>query len=462
MTKSLPINRRDFMRLLGIGGASLGFGFKIPSTAWGATGVTGGFRAMICLEQLGGCDNFLFSSPLDTSRKNALINRRGQHQTAYYNDPNLFDLGFGTNIAMHPALKLLEPYLDQMRITLGCGNAMHVATSGSHETQQIRMALGTDISPSVRTGWKARMFDNGAQLIGFSGGRPQDFQCQSDRCRSSPPLVTDLMETFNIAGARFNEYIQGGRLNTEQVAAAIESISNIDRDESGALESRYQLGQRSMFSQLQDIDTTLINHRSPLYDEYLLAAGASGTAQKLSQRFRNIAQVLKRMKDEGATDRIIFAVPQGGYDTHDSWSANNNSLMHSLGSALRTFLDDCVQMGILDQVVVHTETEFGRQLAANGGDYSAGTDHGQAFSALTIGGQINGGSNIIYGDMLTSQQIANDYNWSPRIDSRALVAEIIQHHLQLDPNSTAFVGGIANEFVRPSMALFRSNGSTLS
>lgn len=451
MGKHASITRRDFLKYSALSGAMLGFKLACPEIS---SATPGGFKALICFELLGGCDNFLFSIPTDNPRKNALINRRGPNQTAYYSDPNLLQVGYGTNLALHPSLAPLQPYLNRTRLTLGCANAMHVGPSGSHEIQQIRMALGTEIAPNVTAGWKARMFDAGAQLIGFSGARSQDFQCQSPRCQQTPPFVTDELATYRIDGVAFDWHIQGGSQNAVQVANTIHAISQLTGELPSTLATRYRNGENSMLNQVADVAVTLSNYRSPLYDRYDTDVPADYGGGITRHRFRDIAMILNRMRAEGSTDRVVFVVPHGSYDMHQYWNANAVGLMNVIGPVLRVFLDDCAQMGIAEQVVVHTETEFGRQLGPNGVDPTSGTDHGDGFTALTVGGRINGGPNCVYGDVVTPNEITNLYSWPRRIDSRALISDIVQYHLELDPFTTAFPGHIREEFSRPNMSMF--------
>jgi len=158
------------------------------------------------------------------------------------------------------------------------------------------------------------------------------------------------------------------------------------------------------------------------------------------------------MQTEGKSEPVVFTISLGSFDFHGDWIERGNTLMSVLANTLRVFLDDCTEMEILDQVVITTETDFGRKTFTNG----AGTDHGLGFNNLTIGGRVQGGSNAVYGDMITAAHLADNDSWPVQFDARSILAEIIESHLGLNPATTAFPGAIANEFSRVSFGLFNA------
>jgi len=448
------ISRREFVKTGLASTALLAGGFVMPEKLLANTPTCGGsasFRALVCIELLGGIDNFVFSIPTDNARKNALIERRSA-LTEFYDDPDLLHLGYGTDVAMHPALKPLEQYLENMRVTVGLGNTTHLSHTGSHSIAQARMALGTSPSGTSNSGWKGRMYDAGANLIGFEGSRGQNYTCES--CSHNPPLVSRNYENYKLSGASFHSS-QGGSANSAQVASVIEQLATMPLSRPvSALEEDYRNAQQAMFATIAGVQDIVANYQTPLHDQYLVG----GSAQNhIAKRFRNIAQTLLYMKCTGSNERVIFVVPQGGYDVHGNFNTRMGNLLSNLAFSLSVFIQDLQMMDLFDQTVITTETDFGRQIKANGTNTSsAGTDHGRGFSTLTLGGKINGGSNVVYGDMLSANQIETAHSWQPDFDSRALLHEIIKDHLQLDPDTTAFSGGISQEFNKVAMSLLKS------
>ena len=110
-------------------------------------------------------------------------------------------------------------------------------------------------------------------------------------------------------------------------------------------------------------------------------------------------------RDTSGVSSIIL-LQQGGYDTHDNQTNSLPGLLKSLAYGIYGFLDEMINAGIQDSVTVLITTEFGRSNAANG----AGTDHGYGFTALAIGGAINGGpGKTVYGQIPDTSALNQHY-----------------------------------------------------
>jgi len=446
-------SRREFIKTGLFSTALLSSGMTLPGRAFASGPVCPGgasLRALVCIELLGGIDGFALSIPTDTARKNALIDRRTA-LTGYYDDPDLLHLGYGSNIAMHPAFKPLEDYIDNMRVTMELGNTMHVSPTGSHAIAQARMALGTSAQSTQNFGWKGRLYDSGANLIGFEGSRGQNFNC--DICSPNPPLISRNYENYKLSGSTFHS-TQGGAANSEHVANVIEELATMPLSRpTSQIEDDYRAAQQAMFSSIANVQNIVENYKTPLYDEYLVGGSAQND---LAIRFRNIAQTLLYLKCQGSSEKVVFVVPQGSYDVHGGHNSKMANLLSNLVFSLKVFIQDLEAMDLFNETVITTETDFGRQIRANGSSESnAGTDHGRGFTNLTLGGKVNGGANAVWGDMLSASQIETAHSWEPYVDSRALLAEIIEEHLKLDPEATAFPPPINGEFSRVAMSLFK-------
>ena len=107
----------------------------------------------------------------------------------------------------------------------------------------------------------------------------------------------------------------------------------------------------------------------------------------LSQDLGLIAQVIK--SDLGLQ---IATVDYGGWDTHEnSGTGGFGSYVDRLGTvsaAIGAFFDDLTAAGKDNQVVLTTQTDFGRRVRENG---NQGTDHGTAQAMMVVGGAVNGG-----------------------------------------------------------------------
>jgi len=67
----------------------------------------------------------------------------------------------------------------------------------------------------------------------------------------------------------------------------------------------------------------------------------------------------------------------GGYDTHQNQNGDFVALCDKLGNALKAFNDTTTALGVHDNVLLATNSDFTRTLTPNGDDpTSSGSDHG--------------------------------------------------------------------------------------
>ena len=105
---------------------------------------------------------------------------------------------------------------------------------------------------------------------------------------------------------------------------------------------------------------------------------------------RIIAQVINGRSAIGA-NRQIFYVKQGSYDTHQNQLVNQQSSLSELDTAIGNFMSALDEMGLTDQVLICTHSDFCRTITSN---TTAGTDHAWGNHQLIMGGGVNGGRMI--------------------------------------------------------------------
>ncbi len=93
-------------------------------------------------------------------------------------------------------------------------------------------------------------------------------------------------------------------------------------------------------------------------------------------------------------DRQIFYLVYGGWDHHDEVLNNQVAMLGQVSEALGAFMGGLEEIGVADDVLTMTISEFGRTLTWNGN----GSDHAWGGNAMVMGGPnlVNGGQ--IYGD----------------------------------------------------------------
>jgi uncharacterized protein (DUF1501 family) len=307
------------------------------------------------------------------------------------------------------------------------------------------MTIGSQNVSGLFRGWASALYENdpGSKLMAFLGAHGANTNCDPrvTRCIETPPPTVDTFETFRFDGYSFNATL-GGANNTAYVADVIHRLAHARQPgaQESLVEQKYSSAMRGAFPAIADVQQTLA-YQSPLHTSYSSAA--------FSQRLRNIAMNVRRMSLQGSSERYVFVLGLGGYDTHSGWLDSTPGLMTTLAQGLGTFMADLNAMGVADNVVVVTGTEFGRTIGSNG----AGTDHGNGSTTMVMGGRIRGGASSVYGDILTQSEFANLPVAPARIDNRGIISSILNNFMGVD-HTKAFPGPIASEFSIENYDLF--------
>ncbi len=146
----------------------------------------------------------------------------------------------------------------------------------------------------------------------------------------------------------------------------------------------------------------------------------------LSNQLKTVARLIR-----GGSRTKIFLCNIGGFDTHnaqvdsgDTAVGAHANLMQTLCDAIKAFVEDLDKMGIADQAIVCTFSEFGRCAAENG---SFGTDHGTLAPMYIVGKGVNPGvqgTNVNLSDLTADNQLKGVQH-----DYRQVFATLLQDWL---------------------------------
>ena len=112
-----------------------------------------------------------------------------------------------------------------------------------------------------------------------------------------------------------------------------------------------------------------------------------------TQTYKRLSMVSKIMEARTALsmNRQIFFVERGGWDHHNELLGPQSNLFIELNEAIEIFWTAIQSMGLQNNVVLYTASDFGRTLTSNG----SGSDHAWGGNHFIISGSANGGE--IYG-----------------------------------------------------------------
>jgi uncharacterized protein (DUF1501 family) len=326
----------------------------------------------------------------------------------------------GVALGLHPKLTGLKDVFNQGRLAL-VQRVGYANSSRSH-------FFGTDIwstadpNNTQGAGWVGRYLSTLAPpldpLVAWNttGDTPQTLQSPTVAVASIP----------SISGYAFMSPNTGNEASLERTAAvSIASHVPVDRPYIGVVSTTAQAAMATL-NQVASVG------------QYKPSVTYPNTG--FGQALQAVAGAMA--KDTGTK---IFYVQTGGFDTHasqDTMSANGAyvKLMVSLSDGLSAFYNDLKNLGLLNDSLVLSFSEFGRRITENG---SKGTDHGAASVMLAMGGAVRGG---LYGTAAslnpdpknpTLENNGGDVHYET--DFRSVYAKVLDNWLGAD--SVAVLGG---------------------
>ncbi len=147
---------------------------------------------------------------------------------------------------------------------------------------------------------------------------------------------------------------------------------------------------------------------------------------RLADQLKTIARFIK-----GGCKTKIYLCQLGGFDTHSAQVdggtpavGDHANLLLDLAESIKFFHDDLEGLGLADQVLTCTFSEFGRCAEGNGSD---GTDHGTLAPMMVFGKSVKSG---VYGTNVNLSNLTNDSQLQGmQFDYRQVFTTILQDWL---------------------------------
>jgi uncharacterized protein (DUF1501 family) len=392
------LQRRAFLQksallttALGVGGP---FALNLAAMGEAAAQTTGnsGYKALVCVFLLGGNDYGNTLIPYDTTNYNAYQTIRGSlayAQSALANTvlkPRVA-LPDSRTMALAPELAPLMPIFNSgnMTVVLNVGTLIEPITLAQYFAGSVATPPKLFSHIDQQTFWQASN-PNGA-LTGW-GGRLGDVFLSGNGGSLFTAMSINGNSTF-LSGNQVAQYdttssgpirmygTSGSLFGSTAGAAALLSLSTQAR--ANVLENAY----------------TTMTQRGISGTAHLTSALAGVPALKtpfdqtnpLATQLEMVAKLIAA-RSSLSVSRQVFFVSLGGFDNHAQLATEHPKLLASLASALSSFYNATVELGVSDQVTAFTASEFGRTLTING----TGADHGWGSHHFVLGGAVSGQS----------------------------------------------------------------------
>lgn len=382
---------------------------------------SGDYKAMVCVLLAGGADTFNVLVPTDTTPYNDYLATRGS-------------LALDTNV--DPGLLL--PLNNGMNVN-GAGYAVH---SGMTEVRDMFNAselsfvanIGTLIEPitdkyDYQNGNKLRplgLYSHSDQIMQWQTSVPQTRSAVGVAGRMAD-LLHDMNSieqvSMNIslsgknrfqAGNEYNEYSIRNNATADGVgydgfSSGLHYAGMINDARNNAIDSLVEQEYANIFHETF-ADLTAQTTESNDYISTALAnvgnINVNYANTGISQDMRKIVELISVREHLGA-QRQIFFVTYGGWDHHDNVLGNQANMLPVLSRAFADLNAGLKAIGMFDNVVSFTISDFARTLTSNGN----GSDHAWGGNQMIMGGPIIGKQ--IFGQY-PSLHLDSDLNLSTR------------------------------------------------
>jgi len=410
-------NRRQFMSrsTLGFAGAAIGLSALTQGTAQAAS--LGGYKALVAIMLKGGMDQSDTILPVDTASYDALKKMRpgifnaydAASDTSSRNRENILEIN-PTNSAQFMGRRFgLPRELSHIHGMFEAGDAAIIGNVGpllepvtraefkagvaelpkrifSHNDQQSTwMALGTE---GTRKGWGGQFAD--AVLAADATANP----LYAAITATSPDV---FLAGENTRAFRVPQIGKQVALDTEKKHNYLGRGDDSDaaRAKLGAYLRKSESTHRNLFR--RDVTTMAgrgITNQVAFSERLEMALPLMTTFPDTSigRQLGGVAQTMS-LRTELGISRQVFYTATGGYDTHDSQAVDIPVKHSELDEAVAAFQSAMIELGLWNDVLLFTMSDFGRSMVDNGD----GCDHGWGGHHFVMGGSIRGQQ--IYGDI---------------------------------------------------------------
>ena len=414
------ISRRQFIgqaNCAAVGTASLLsslLSLRLTAGAASASNFTD-YKALVCLFLNGGNDSFNMLVPRQQNAYNEYVNARGGLASSgglalSKDEPTSITPGEGglwpitssvqnqsggagySEFGIHPDLPYLKTLYDQgdLAFVSNVGSLIEPTTLTQYENKSKPLPEGLFSHPDHQIHWQTLV----PQVRGSS---PKGWAGRMAEVMSHANQQSSIAMNISLSGANV---LQSGTTTVPYITdpAGVVELRKYDQDPTLKLAVDDILGQHyhSIYSKTlaqanrKSIDAS-VEFKSALDS---LSTPFDPTALNgYTQTYKRLSMVTKIMEARTALgmDRQIFFVERGGWDHHNELLDPQSTLFTELNDAIQIFWSEVVNLGLQNNVVLYTASDFGRTLTSNG----SGSDHAWGGNHFIISGSAAGGE--IYG-----------------------------------------------------------------
>lgn len=343
-----------------------------------------GYKAVVCIGLEGGNDGNNMLVPYLGAQYAEYAALRGNLALAQASLHPLTNNVYSYPLAVHPAMPNIARLFNSGKASFvaNIGPMKQPMTKAQIQQNPALLPYGLLNHEASMAGWESASTGN-APATGWGGRIADALQGQS----GSLPMVLDAgaASIFTVGNKVQGITVQGGAVSVAPIPLGLQNaalqLSVMDSSSKNALVAQAaQL--RAAAWQQQAVIVKAQAAGSGLKTQF----PASGIGGELGA----VARLIHGRSVIGAS-RQIFYLTQGGFDTHQNQLGDQNTNLGALDAGISAFMAAMGEVGMTNQVLVCTHSDFNRSMAINS---TGGTDHAWGNHQMILGGGINGGKII--------------------------------------------------------------------
>ena len=387
-------SRREFMkRASALSAAGVAAPWALSMAAIGeaaAQSTPSDYKALVCVFLFGGNDHGNTLVPYDNANYQNYASMRGGLTTSQaLLTPTVLTpisaLSDSRQYALAPELAPLKSVFDagRMGVLLNIGTLIQPTSSAQYATRSVPLPPKLFSHNDQQSVWQA---SNPEGALSGWGGRMGDLFAAGNS-----------QATFTAISAAGNAiYLSGNSVAQYQVSrngsVPINGIGSALYGSSAAAQALRAIigntpGNNNFESEYTRVVNRSIEANVSLTDALSKAPAVSTVfpATGLAAQLSMVARIISARNILGAK-RQVFFVSLGGFDTHDNLVSEHGPLLAQVATAMKSFDDAMIAIGVSNQVTAFTASDFGRTLSSNGD----GSDHGWGGYHFVTGGAVKG------------------------------------------------------------------------
>jgi len=370
-------------------------------------------RALVCIFLSGGMDSFNMLVPWEPTRYATYSTTRGT-------------FGSDGGLALdRNALRQLSAPSNDFGLHPSCANLQAMANGTGAFAGKKRLSFvanaGTLIQPITKAQFNAwengqnaalpvprALFSHSDQIEQWQTAVPQGMSQLSGWAGRAADILSSY---YNTGGNSMSISLGGNNVfqvgnNTQQFVITPSGALSFDGDTGGATSNLFQLKNSALRGTLEQHYTNLLTESfsrltkqsddaqllfQTQFDSASAQLGAAVDALFPPNNYvaTTLKAVVKTIKIRSLLGlrRQTFFVNYGSWDHHGELLNTEAGMLSTLDTAIGSYQQALEMLGLQDDVITFTCSDFGRTLRSNG----RGTDHAWGSNAMVFGGKVDGG-----------------------------------------------------------------------